>query len=201
MAAAPTGTIRGTVVVEDARGNALPLPPVVVFVEDFEEPFTLSEAPAVRQFNKRFQPSLLMVSMGVPVTFPNDDPIDHNVFSVSPVKTFDLGLFGGGKARTLTFDRPGPVRIYCNIHPQMIGDILVLPNRHHALVAADGSFTMEGVPPGTRRLRAWFARGPSVSRTANVQAGKEEPVSFRLLQTVVSEGHLNKLGQPYPIKY
>src|SRR5947209_7633335 len=111
---APTGTIRGTVVVEDARGNALPLPEVVVFVEDFVQPFTASETPAVHQVNKRFLPNLLVVSVGAPVAFPNDDPIDHNVFSVSPVKAFDLGLYSGGKAKTLTFDRPGPVRIYCN---------------------------------------------------------------------------------------
>lgn len=195
------GTIRGTVVVEDARGNSLPLPPVVVFVEDFVEPFTPAEAPAIHQVNKRFSPAMLLVPVGVPVTFPNDDPIDHNVFSVSPVKSFDLGLYSAAKGKTVTFDKPGPVRIYCNIHPQMIGDILVLPNKHHALVAADGSFALEGVPAGQHRVRAWFARGPSVARVADVADGKVEQVAFRLLQTVVSENHLNKLGQPYPIKY
>ena len=199
---AQTGAIRGsaihgTVIVEDARGNALPLPPVVLFVEDLVEPFSPSDVPAVHQVNKRFQPNLLVVPMGVPVAFPNDDPIDHNVFSVSPVKSFDLGLYSGGKAKTITFDRPGPVRIYCNIHPQMIGDILVLPNRYYAMAGPDGRFEIANVPAGTHRVRAWFARGPSVARVAT----GAEPLSIRLLQTVVSEGHLNKLGQPYPLKY
>ena len=188
-------------VVADSAGNALPVPPVVVFVEDFIEPFTPADAPAVHQTNKRFSPSLLVVPVGTPVAFPNDDPIDHNVFSVSPLKTFDLGLYGGGKAKTLTFDRPGPIRIYCNIHPSMIGDILVLPNRHHAVVGPDGAFTMEGVPVGAHKVRAWFARGPSATQPVEVQPGKDAPLAFRLTQTVVSEGHLNKLGQPYPIKY
>lgn len=185
----------------DAQGGELPVPQVVVFVEDFIEPFTPAEAPAVHQTNKRFAPNLLVVPINTPVTFPNDDPIDHNVFSVSPVKSFDLGLYGGGKAKTLTFDRPGPIRIYCNIHPQMIGDILVLPNRHHAVVGADGNFAMEGVPVGTHKVRAWFAKGPSVNHTVDVQPGKDEPITIRLTQTVLSDGHLNKLGQPYPIKY
>jgi plastocyanin len=195
------GTIRGTVVVEDARGNAQPLPPVVVFVEDFIEPFTPAETPAIHQANKRFAPAMTLVPVGVPVAFPNDDPIDHNVFSVSPVKSFDLGLYSGGKAKTVIFDKPGPVRIYCNIHPQMIGDILVLPNRYHALVGPNGSFTLEGVPPGQHRVRAWFARGPSVARVADVADGQTVDVQFRLLQTVVTDAHLNKLGQPYPIRY
>ena len=188
-------------VVADARGSTLPLPPVVVFVEDFVEPFSPAEALAVHQAGKRFQPGLLIVPVGAPVSFPNDDPIDHNVFSVSPVRTFDLGLFGGGKAKTVTFDKPGPVRIYCNIHPQMIGDILVIPNRHHALVAGDGTFAIEGVPPGPHRVRAWFARGPSAMLPVEVESGQEATLAFRLTQTVVTEAHLNKQGQPYAIKY
>lgn len=197
----PTGTIRGTIAVADAKGNALPVQQVVVFVEDFIEPFKMSETPAVRQTNKRFSPSLLVVPINTPVEFPNEDPIDHNVFSVSPVRAFDLGLYGGGKAKTMTFDRPGPIRIYCNIHPQMIGDILVLPNRHHAVVGPDGAFTMEGVPAGPHKVRAWFARGPSVMQPVDVPAGQTATMSIKLMQTVVSEGHLNKLGQPYPLKY
>ena len=201
QAPAAAGTIRGTVGVEDARGNALPLAEAVVFVEDFVEPFTSAQAPAMHQVNKRFQPNLLVVSVGTPVAFPNDDPIDHNVFSVSPVKAFDLGLYSGGKAKTLTFERPGPIRIYCNIHPQMIADILVLPNRYFAVAGPDGRFTIPGVPAGPHRVRAWFARGPSAVRNANVDPGREESIAFRLVQTVVSENHLNKLGQPYPLQY
>jgi plastocyanin len=193
--------LRGTLTVEDVRGRTLPVPPVLVFVEDFTERFAPADTLEVHQNNKRFQPSLLLVPVGESVSFPNDDPIDHNVFSVSPVKTFDLGLFGAGKAKTVKFEKPGPVRIYCNIHPQMIADILVLPNKHHALVAADGTFTMEGVPAGTRKLRAWFARGPSIGRTVELAPGGEAVVDFRLVQTVVSESHLNKHGEAYPLKY
>ena len=73
----------------------------------------------VAQKDKQFAPDDLTVKVGESVTFTNDDPYFHNVFSMSEAKTFDLGNFPSGEARSVTFDKPGTVDIECTIHPLM----------------------------------------------------------------------------------
>ena len=73
----------------------------------------------VAQKDKQFAPDDLTVKVGDSVTFTNDDPYFHSVFSMSEAKTFDLGNFPSGEARSVTFDKPGTVDIECTIHPLM----------------------------------------------------------------------------------
>lgn len=194
------GAIAGVVRVLGTDGQPMSAP-VIVFVEDLYRPFTAPRPLEVRQRGRQFHPRLLLVPVGSSVQFPNDDTVDHNVFSLSPIASFDLGYFGAGVSRSTAFDRPGAVRIYCNIHPQMIADVLVLANPHYAQVGADGSFAIGGVPAGTRSLRAWFPNGPSAARTVDVPAGGTARAAFELHATVTTSTHENKHGEPYFLDY
>ncbi len=93
---------------------------------------------------KAFTPHVLAVPVGSTVDFPNDDPILHNVFSVSGENRFDLQLYKRPKSGSWTFQKPGVVRVYCNIHPQMSAIVLVTDSPHVAKTAADGSFRRKG---------------------------------------------------------
>jgi plastocyanin len=73
----------------------------------------------VEQKDKLFMPDDLTIKVGDSVTFTNDDPFFHNVFSMSEAKTFDLGNFPSGESRTVTFDTAGIIDIECTIHPLM----------------------------------------------------------------------------------
>lgn len=73
----------------------------------------------VGQKNKQFTVRELKIKVGETVSFPNHDPFFHNVFSLSPVKTFDLGSYPQGQTKKVVFDKPGKVDVECAIHPSM----------------------------------------------------------------------------------
>ncbi len=73
----------------------------------------------VLQKDKKFSQSGLTVKVGDSVSFKNEDPFFHNVFSLSDVKTFDLGSFPQGQSKKVMFDKPGTVEVECAIHPSM----------------------------------------------------------------------------------
>jgi plastocyanin len=119
---------------------------------------------------KAFVPRVAVVPVGGTVDFPNQDPIYHNVFSVSGENRFDLDLYRRPKSASWTFEAPGLVRVYCNIHPQMSAVVLVRDNAHFTRAAADGAFTLEDVPAGRYTVKAWQERAGEVSQPLTVPA-------------------------------
>src|SRR6185503_5861258 len=108
--------------------------------------------------DKVYVPRVVVTVAGTTVRFPNHDPFNHNVFSVSEPNQFDLGLYGRGEAKAQLFAHPGLVRVYCNVHPRMVAYVVVMANRYYTQPGADGTFTIEQVPPGRYRLHVWHER-------------------------------------------
>jgi plastocyanin len=107
------------------------------------------------QRNETFIPHVLAITVGTTVDFPNSDRVYHNVFSLSGTKRFDLGRYAAGRSRAVRFDRPGIVRVFCEIHSHMSAFILVFNHRYFAVTAADGRYQISRVPPGRYTLVAW----------------------------------------------
>jgi plastocyanin len=107
------------------------------------------------QRNETFVPHVLAITVGTTVDFPNSDRVYHNVFSLSGPKRFDLGRYAAGRSRSVRFDRPGIVRVFCEIHSHMSAFILVFNHRYFAVTAADGRYQIGRVPPGRYTLVAW----------------------------------------------
>jgi len=148
---------------------------------------------------KRFVPRVLAVSKSAEVDFPNVDAIFHNVFSVSPSNRFDLGLYRSGGSKEKRFDAPGVVRVYCNIHPQMVGFVLVADSDFTAVTGPDGSFRFDNVPPGSWEVKAWHEEGGEGRAPAVVRSRLETPVALRLdASEFKPQAHKNKYGKDYP---
>lgn len=152
--------------------------------------------------NKEFVPRVLPVSAGTTVRFPNRDPILHNAFSVSRGNSFDLGLAGRGPGAEVVFDRPGVVRVFCNVHHDMVAYILVLDTPYFSRPDERGRFVLRGVPPGPGTLHAWHERAEEAAAPATVSepspSAPREPVQLRLEVTKPRiPPHLNKFGRRY----
>jgi hypothetical protein len=132
----------------------------------------------MEQTNRRFSPDTLVIQAGSQVSFPNLDPIFHNVFSLSKSKTFDLGYYPKGQTRLVTFSAPGIVYVDCHLHPNMAGTIVVTPNRWNTKADQDGRFVLKDVPPGNYTIVAWHKVAGFFRQQVQIVAGRDERVEF-----------------------
>jgi plastocyanin len=115
-----------------------------------------SQAKAViDQKELKFIPRVIAVVVGKTVDFPNNDKTFHNVFSNSEAKKFDLGLYPSGQSRSVNFDKPGVVKILCNVHPNMEAYVVVKEHSLFSVSDARGNYSIKGAPIGKYRIEVW----------------------------------------------
>ena len=148
---------------------------------------------------KAFSPHVLVLPVGSTIAFPNHDPFNHNVFSLSEEQPFDLGLYGRGEARSIKLERAGIIRVYCNVHAQMSAIVVVRDNPWVTQPGSDGSFSLPTVPPGSYQLHLWHERAPEVIRPLRVPPTGLQNLALELdARGYQFKPHRNKFGQPYP---
>jgi plastocyanin len=172
----------------------------VVWIEAVHRAGDGARRSEMKSEKKRFTPRVVVVSREGAVDFPNVDPIYHNVFSVSGGNRFDLGLYRAGASKEKKFPEPGLVRVYCNIHPQMVGFVMVVDSDFAAVTGSDGSFRFTGVPVGSHRLKIWHEEGGEAAEfPIAVRPRAETPISAKLdVAGYRVQPHKNKYGKDYP---
>ena len=154
---------------------------VVVYLKDVAFHGALPPTKAeLRQEHETFLPHVIAITRGSTVDFPNDDPIFHNVFSLSSAGTFDLRRYPKGESRSHTFSKAGIVKVYCNIHSHMSATILVLDHPYFAIPDLDGRFELPNVPPGQYTLVGWHERVGERRTSIRVERGKTVTVDLSL---------------------
>jgi plastocyanin len=132
------------------------------------------------QRNRQFVPDLVVVPAGSAVSFPNIDPIFHNVFSLSKPKSFDLGNYANGQTRTVTFSKAGIVLVNCHLHTNMTAAIVVTPNACFARSGEDGHFELRNVPAGRHTVVAWHKAAGFFRKTIDVREGHPPVLEFSI---------------------
>ncbi len=151
----------------------------VVYLESVPGTYDAPDAHArLDQRDLLFRPLVLPVLVGTTVDFPNDDPLYHNVFSISGPKEFDLGRYPKGQKKSVVFDHAGIVSVFCEIHSYMFSTILVLQNPFFATPDDDGSYVIANVPAGTYKMNFWYGRKNVATRTVFVRNGETTTADF-----------------------
>jgi len=202
-ATVPSGRLDGRITILDNGKARADAGNVAVWIEGVRAESALPSpgAAASRMVSQRktFAPRVVAVPVGRTVAFPNEDPIFHNVFSVSGENRFDLGLYRSGRSKDRTFSAPGLVRVYCNIHPQMVGYVRVVDSSFVAVTGRDGNFSFDGVPVGDHVVKAWCEAGGETSATVAVRAREIATVALTFdVSAFKPQPHKNKYGQDYP---
>jgi plastocyanin len=153
---------------------------VVVYLKDAPKRASAPVKAVIHQQDENFLPRVVAVPVGSTVEFPNDDPIYHNVFSLSRVKSFNLGKYPKGQTRAVTFDKPGLVKVFCEIHSHMSATVMVFDHPWFAVPGADGRFELPAVPPGDRQITAWHERLGDTTLHIKVEAGRPTAADFVL---------------------
>lgn len=158
----------------------------VVTLKPVDRKLVLPKAKSViiDQINKEFVHHVTPVLVGTPVYFPNKDNIRHHVYSFSQAKEFELPLYKGTPADPVVFDKPGVVKLGCNIHDWMLGYVYVVDTPYYALTTESGFVIMHGLPKGTYKARIWHPDMPdeaaATEQTVVIGDGAQQKLDFRI---------------------
>jgi plastocyanin len=153
---------------------------VVVYVKDAPPRATPPVHEEIRQRNETFIPRVVAIPVGSEVDFPNDDPIYHNVFSFSRPKNFNLGRYPRGESRSVKFDKPGIVKVFCDIHSHMSATVIVFNHPWFAVPDESGRYELPGVPPGDHQITAWHERLGETTVRVRLEPGRATTQNFTL---------------------
>ena len=193
-------TVNGKVMFMTRRGQQPVVNETLVWLEpQGKAPKKPAAAFSMTTRSKEFLPHVLAVPAGSTIAFPNEDPIAHNLFSLTPGNTFDLGLYRKGAGKTHKFEAPGVVNVYCNVHPNMSAVVHVMNTPWYGFSDPNGNYSFE-VPPGKYRVTAWNEQGGSISSDLEVKT--DGSVAGPTLLTIDGRNfrqaaHKNKFGQAY----
>jgi hypothetical protein len=130
----------------------------------------------IEQRGQEFVPYVTPILVGTKIAFPNRDSVQHQVYSLSKPKRFELPLYAGNARETVTFDQPGVVTLGCNIHDWMVAYIVVLATPHFAASGTDGTASIGALPAGRYQLEVWHPRlAGQVQREIVIAGGDPAP--------------------------
>ena len=196
------GALTGKVILREKDGTPRPGPlkDVAAFLEPLAPtlPAKAMAALRVKTVGKKFVPRVAIATVGTKVSFPNQDHILHNVFSLSPGNRFDTGHYEPGDSPDWTFRKAGLVKLYCNVHHKMNAFLWVVETPWFQVLDGREGVDFKNVPPGTYHLRLWHPETGDQVWTVKIGEGTTLGEWTLGATQPPFEPHMNKFGKPYP---
>ena len=200
-----SNSLVGEITILDSKGEQIEnRENVVVFIDGLVDAEYIGNDTAPIQMShldRTFSPHVVPLMRGSSLDFFNDDNIFHNVFSVSRTQPFDLGIYPFGTSKVVQFNNPGLIKLYCNMHPSMVSNVLVLNNQFYSLTTGNGKYSIEGIPDGKFTVRVWHEFGDAVEEVIAFSGGQAEMANITITQSGKLQPHKNKFGRDYSSKY
>jgi plastocyanin len=176
----------GTVLTEQVIVNDGRLQNVFVRVKSGLAGWIVPPAPStpvvLNQQGCVYTPHVLGARVGQPIEIQNSDDATHNV-NARPKRRknedFNQLQLAGSAPLTRTFgEEEVAVSFECNLHPWMNAWVAVVDHPFFAVSGADGSFAIEGLPPGDYELEAWHERLGRATTRVSVASGVAAQATF-----------------------
>jgi plastocyanin len=168
------GTIRKEPLVEVGRDNGVKNAVAIIKEISRGKPWgEVSEPYKIDNDKCMFHPHVQIVPIGADFVILNSDPFLHNTHSFYNDKTvFNVALPFKGAQVKRKFEKPGVVRVDCDVHGWMRGWVYVADNPYYALTGEDGTFSINEVPPGEYTLIIWQEHSGETEKQVAVKAGE-----------------------------
>jgi plastocyanin len=178
VAATPVATLHANIVGTVTTTPARAAGSAVVYLEDAPALPGRTMSASIDNHQMTFIPFVQVVAVGGRIVFTNSDPFPHNVFSPDNGR-FDLGSVAQHGTAVHVFKTAGAYTLLCNLHPNMVGYVVVSPSSYFAKANAKGEFTIKDVPAGTYKITAWAPRQKPVTEAVTVK-DSDATVNFAL---------------------
>ena len=153
---------------------------VVLHPMTFKQEAKPLEGIRIIQKNAEFIPHVVPVTRNTIIEFINYDKFYHNVFSVTPGARFNLGRRPTGTIVKHKIERPGEIKLFCDIHAQMNATILSLDTPYFTRVQPTGNYKLDNLPKGDYLVQVYHPDLPDTEQYITIEAGKTVDRSFTL---------------------
>lgn len=183
----------------DTGAGIIPAQEAVVWVPGVFGKRTALRDVSIDLHDRRFAPHVTLAPIGTTVHIANLDPFDHDIFSPSPAKRFDLGLIAHGEERNLTFMRGGVIQLFSNRIAAMKGYVIAVDSRAYGTTDLRGDVLLSDIPTGNQTIAIWHELTGERREDIKVQRSAEIDLSYTLdgKRAKNEAPHLNKFGEPY----